>query len=113
MPLTIARRCVPFTPFEKDLATATVALVSATGVFTEGQEPFPEEDPGDITYRVIPADTEAKALKITATERLIQGPTRGHPAQLGGVLVVAPGGEVVWSADDLAVIRARYDGEGL
>ena len=44
----------------------------------------------------------AKALKITATERLIQGPTRGHPAQLGGVLVVAPGGEVVWSylADD-------------
>jgi peroxiredoxin len=39
----------------------------------------------------------AKALKITATERLVQGRTDGHPAQLGGVLVVAPGGEVVWS----------------
>jgi peroxiredoxin len=39
----------------------------------------------------------AKAVKITATERLVQGPTRGHPAQLGGVLVVAPGGEVAWS----------------
>lgn len=63
--LSIARRCVPFTPYDKTLSQAVVALVSATGVFTAGQEPFPEEDPGDITYRVIPADTEAKALKIT------------------------------------------------
>ncbi|MBV9214368.1 MAG: AhpC/TSA family protein [Actinobacteria bacterium] len=42
----------------------------------------------------------AKALKIAATERLVQGRTQGHPAQLGGVLVVAPGGAVTWS--DLA-----------
>jgi len=39
----------------------------------------------------------ARALKITATERLVQGKTQGHPAQLGGVLVVAPGGKVTWS----------------
>ena len=63
--LNIARRCVPFTPFEKDLATATVALVSATGVFLPGQEPFPEEDPGDITYRVIDGATETSTLRIT------------------------------------------------
>jgi len=62
--LTIARRCVPFTPFEKDLATATVALVSATGVYALGQDPFPTEDPGDITYRTIEAATETSALKI-------------------------------------------------
>jgi glycine/betaine/sarcosine/D-proline reductase family selenoprotein B len=62
--LNIARRCVPFTPFEKDLATATVALVSATGVYAPGQEPFPTEDPGDITYRTIEAATETSALKI-------------------------------------------------
>ena len=62
--LTIARRCVPFTPFEKDLATATVALVSATGVYAPGQEAFPTEDPGDITYRVIEAATETGTLKI-------------------------------------------------
>ena len=62
--LTIARRCVPFTPFEKDLATATVALVSATGVYAPGQEPFPTEDPGDITVRTIEAATETSALKI-------------------------------------------------
>lgn len=62
--LTIARRCVPFTPFEKDLATATVALVSATGVYAPGQDPFPTEDPGDITYRTIEAATETGALQI-------------------------------------------------
>src|SRR5207247_5435304 len=62
--LNIARRCVPFTPFEKDLATATVALVSATGVYAPGQEPFPTEDPGDITVRTIEAATETSALKI-------------------------------------------------
>jgi len=39
----------------------------------------------------------AKAAKITATQRLVQGRTQGHAAQLGGVLVVAPGGEVVWT----------------
>lgn len=62
--LNIARRCVPFTPFDKDLATATVALVSATGVHLPDQEPFPTEDPGDITYRVIPAETDAATLRI-------------------------------------------------
>src|ERR1051325_319801 len=63
--LTIARKCVPFTPFEKDLSTAIVTLVSATGVFAPGQDPFPEEDPGDITYRVIDGAMETRALQIT------------------------------------------------
>ena len=36
-------------------------------------------------------------IKRAASERMVQGPTQGHPAQLGGVLVVAPGGEVAWS----------------
>ncbi len=62
--LSIARRCVPFTPFEKDLSTATVALVSATGVYPADQEPFPTVDPGDVTYRVIDGATETSALRI-------------------------------------------------
>jgi D-proline reductase (dithiol) PrdB len=62
--LSIARRCVPFTPFDKDLATATVALVSATGVYLPEQEPFPTEDPGDVSYRVIPSESESSALRI-------------------------------------------------
>lgn len=62
--LSIARRCIPFTPFEKDLSTAIVTLVSATGVYAADQEPFPTEDPGDITYRVIDAATETSSLRI-------------------------------------------------
>jgi D-proline reductase (dithiol) PrdB len=62
--LNIARRCVPFTPFDKDLATATVALVSATGVYLPDQEPFPTEDPGDVSYRVIPSETDTATLRI-------------------------------------------------
>ena len=62
--LSIARKCVPFTPFEKDLATAVVTLVSATGVYGPDQDPFPTEDPGDTTYRVIGRDTEASSLRI-------------------------------------------------
>jgi hypothetical protein len=36
-------------------------------------------------------------LKRAATTGIVQGTTQGHPAQLGGVLVVAPGGAVAWS----------------
>ena len=39
----------------------------------------------------------ARAAKVTAMQRLVQGKTQGHAAQLGGVLVVAPDGRVVWS----------------
>ena len=36
-------------------------------------------------------------IKRSVSERMVQGPTQGHPAQLGGVLVVAEGGAVAWS----------------
>ena len=62
--LNIARKCVPFTPYDKDLSSATVTLVSATGVYLADQEAFPGEDPGDITYRVIPSDAELGSMRI-------------------------------------------------
>lgn len=62
--LTIARRCVPFTPFDKDLATATVALVTATGVYPQDQQPFSTEDPGEVSYRVIDGSSEVTDLRI-------------------------------------------------
>jgi peroxiredoxin len=39
----------------------------------------------------------ATGVKRAATERVMQGAVKGHPAQLGGVLVVAPGGDVAWA----------------
>jgi hypothetical protein len=38
-----------------------------------------------------------RAAKAVASERVVQGRVVGHPAQLGGVLVVATDGSVVWS----------------
>jgi hypothetical protein len=56
---------------------------------------------GSVTDLVGPR-LALRGLKAAASERVVQGRTIGSAAQLGGVLVVAPGGEVVWShlADD-------------
>lgn len=62
--LSIARKCVPFTPFDKELSSAIVTIVSAAGVYLPEQEAFPTEDPGDVSYRVIPAATETSTLRI-------------------------------------------------
>ena len=36
----MSRKCVPFTPYERELARATVAIVTAAGVHQKDQEPF-------------------------------------------------------------------------
>ena len=38
-----------------------------------------------------------KGIKTAVTKGMVQGTTQGSAAQLGGVLVVAPGGEVTWA----------------
>ena len=45
-----------------------------------------------------------RGVRRSVSERMVQGAVKGHPAQLGGVLVVAPGGEVAWAhmADNAA-----------
>jgi len=65
-------------------------------------------DPDRKTYKVAGAKIAtvdelwhprivARGAKLTATDRLVQGRTQGHGAQLGGVLVVARDGGVVWA----------------
>jgi D-proline reductase (dithiol) PrdB len=62
--LTIARKCVPYTPYDKELSSAIVTIVTATGVYLPDQEPFSTEDPGEATYRLIPRDTQSSSLRI-------------------------------------------------
>lgn len=62
--LNISRRAIPFTPFDRDLSSSIVTLATATGVFLADQEPFPAEDPGDATYRIIPGDAPLDTLRI-------------------------------------------------
>src|SRR5919109_3983872 len=62
----IARRCVPFTPFEGELSRATVALVSSAGVHRRDQRPFNiADDLGDLTFRVIGGDVNVSDLMVT------------------------------------------------
>ena len=46
----------PFTTLQKPLAASRLAIVTTAGVHRRGDRPF---GPGDQTYRVIPADTQA------------------------------------------------------
>ena len=39
----------------------------------------------------------ALGIARSVKERTVQGPVKGHASQLGGVLVVAPGGAIPWS----------------
>ena len=64
--MQIARRCVPFTPFDGDLTGATVALVTAGGVHRKDQPPFNvADDLGDLTFRTIAGDVDTSELMVT------------------------------------------------
>ena len=64
--MSISRKCVPFTPFEGELAKSTIAIVTAGGVHLNEQEPFNIADElGDLGYRVIPEDVDSAHLKVT------------------------------------------------
>ena len=64
--MSLARKCVPFTPFDRALDKSTIAIVSAGGVHLREQEAFNIADElGDLTYRVIPPDAAAQDLMVT------------------------------------------------
>jgi len=60
-PLELSRYCVPFTPFAGRLEDASICIVSTAGIRTRADKPFDTE--GDTTWRVIPAEAEAKDLR--------------------------------------------------
>lgn len=63
---TLARKCVPFTPFERELAKSNIAIVTAAGVHLREQEPFNIADElGDLGFRIIPPDAETASLMVT------------------------------------------------
>jgi len=62
----LSRKCVPFTPFDRELGRATIAIVTAAGVHRKDQPPFNIADElGDLSFRVIGSDTQANDLMVT------------------------------------------------
>jgi len=62
LPLELARRAIPYTPFDRELSNTTVALVSTAGVYLASQEPFDTD--GDGSYRTIPSNSDVTDLRI-------------------------------------------------
>ena len=54
----------PWTPFEKKLDEACVALISSAGIFREDQEPFDPWAVNDLSFRQIPVDTTPERLRL-------------------------------------------------
>ena len=54
----------PWTPFEKPLDQARIALISSAGVFRKDQEPFDPWAVNDLSIRQIPTDTPFEHLKL-------------------------------------------------
>ena len=64
--MSISRKCVPFTPFDRESSKATIAIVTAGGVHLRDQEPFNIADElGDLGYRIIPPDVDPAQLMVT------------------------------------------------
>jgi len=64
--MTISRKCVPFTPFDRELSRSTIAIVTAGGVHLQDQEGFNIADElGDLTFREIPPDVDSAELMVT------------------------------------------------
>lgn len=63
MPVKLSRKCIPYTPFRKELREATLAIVSMAGIHLKSQQPFDLES--DTTYRVIPGDAASGDLMVT------------------------------------------------
>ena len=64
--MSIHRKCVPFTPLDKELSQVTVALVTAAGVHRKDQEPFNIADElGDLSFRQIGGEAAAADLMVT------------------------------------------------
>lgn len=58
----MSRKCVPYTPLQAQPAELTIALVSSTAVYLEGQEPF--GDDSDNSFRIIPGEADPKTLRF-------------------------------------------------
>jgi D-proline reductase (dithiol) PrdB len=57
----LSRSCIPYTPLKRDLNECRVALVSTSGAYVEGTQPFTDND---LSFRLIPSDTDTKTIRF-------------------------------------------------
>jgi D-proline reductase (dithiol) PrdB len=57
--LELSRSCIPYTPLRRDLKDCRIALVSTSGAYAEGMQPFTDND---LSFRLIPSDADSKKI---------------------------------------------------
>lgn len=63
----VRNKRAPFTPARRALPMLNLALISSAGAYIDGTEGFDTSAPdGDLTFREIPTEVEARDLKIAA-----------------------------------------------
>src|ERR1044071_7764676 len=59
--LELSRSCIPYTPLKRELKDCRIALVSTSGAYVEGMQPFSDND---LSFRLIPSDTDTKQIRF-------------------------------------------------
>ena len=59
--MELSRSCIPYTPLRRDLKECRIALVSTSGAYVEGMQPFTDND---ISFRLIPNDTVTNNIRF-------------------------------------------------
>src|SRR5438132_12605803 len=59
--LELSRSCIPYTPLKRELKDCRIALVSTSGAYAEGMQPFTDND---LSFRLIPADTVTRNIRF-------------------------------------------------
>ena len=59
--LELSRTCIPYTPLRRDLTDCRIALVSTSGAYVEGMQPFTDND---LSFRLIPTDIDTRKIRF-------------------------------------------------
>jgi D-proline reductase (dithiol) PrdB len=59
----LSRSCIPYTPLKRDLKECRIALVTTSGAYVEGMQPFSDND---LSFRLIPNDTDTKNIRFVS-----------------------------------------------
>jgi D-proline reductase (dithiol) PrdB len=59
--MELSRSCIPYTPLKRDLKECRVGLVTTSGAYVEGMEPFTDND---LTFRLIPTETDTRKIRF-------------------------------------------------
>lgn len=59
--MELSRSCIPYTPLKRDLKDCRVGLVTTSGGYVDGMEPFADSD---LRFYLIPTETDTSRIRF-------------------------------------------------